>query len=560
MQGFLVSDSDQDDSRRVPIGDSITLGRTPDNGYVVDDNGASRQHVEIVRRDDNYYWEDLDSTNGTFMNDRPMLEGQLQSGDRLRIGNTVILFEVEEEPKKDAGAATSSLFRQTIIDENGVEATPAEVGESESLLNAVYTVMNDITTNYEPCSLVDSVLRTTMKAIDAQRGAVLFSDAHGEAFQPCPVCNYVHIIKDGILSHAEAGDFQISETVAHRVLNGGESVLYKDTGETREINLSESMMYMKLRSIICVPIRGKRGIFGVLYIDSDRPDVHYTHEQMLLSAAVGNSAGLALENARMHVEMLQKQRLEQELAYAGTIQEGFLIKTWPENDPRFQVYGETRPAKTVGGDFYDFVQPTPDSVGILIGDVSGKGIPAALSMAQLLAEFRAQTRNVHSPIDVLEVMNKTLVERSQRGMFCTLCYLLLDLTTGKVTCANAGHHPTLRVNRMDVNEFGEATGVPIGILEEDSWENTEFEIEKGDTILLYTDGIVEARGQATHAGGTPSDSIMEYGLDGLIELTRGLNGQEPKIVVEEVNKDIQRYCLPLLPHDDCTLIALRYVG
>lgn len=145
-------------------------------------------------------------------------------------------------------------------------------------------------------------------------------------------------------------------------------------------------------------------------------------------------------------------------------------------------------------------------------------------------------------------------------MFCTLCYLLIDLPSHKVQCANAGHHPVLRVNRLDVMEFGGATGVPLGILEDETWPNEEFEIEKNDTILLYTDGIIEARGEATHSGGTPIDSLQEYGLDGLLALTRGLHGQSPRVVVEEVNKDVQRFCLPRQPHDDCTLIALRYIG
>lgn len=109
---------------------------------------------------------------------------------------------------------------------------------------------------------------------------------------------------------------------------------------------------------------------------------------MLLSTAVGNSAGLALENARMHVQIVEKNRTDSEIQHAWQIQQGFLINEWPEDDARFKVYGDTRPAKTVGGDFYDFVQPDDAHVGLLIGDVSGKGVPAALTMAQLLTEFR----------------------------------------------------------------------------------------------------------------------------------------------------------------------------
>lgn len=546
--------SDKEKKTRVPVRDSVVIGRTADCDFVINDVAASRHHVRIEARNGEFHWKDLGSTNGTMVNGRPLTEGKLEHGDRIQIGTTEIRFEIEsvtEDKPGMFGASTKPL-------PEGPEAMP--VPSADRLLDAVYQVMNEIATNYEPCSLVDSILQTTMRAIDAQRGAVLFAGESAEDLKPCPVCGFVHTIREGVLSHTNVGDIKISGTVARRVLRGGESVLYQDTAQDAEFDAAESIVALRLRSIICVPLRGNMGILGILYIDSDRPKQYYTHEHMLLSTAVGHSAGLALENAQMHQQLLEKQRIEQDIEYAGIIQEGFLQKKWPEADPRFEVYGDTRPAKTVGGDFYDFVQPDVNTIGVLIGDVSGKGVPAALAMAQMLAEFRVRAMQEPSPAEVLRWLNVTMTERSRRGMFCTACYLTVDLRTGTVTCANAGHHAVLRVNRLGVQEFGQALELPLGILRETRYENEQTQLDPDDTLLLYTDGIIEARGAATHNGLEDANETDEYGLDALKILAKGLYGMSPKLLVEEVLKDVLRFCEPASPHDDCTLLGLRYLG
>ncbi len=151
----------------------------------------------------------------------------------------------------------------------------------------------------------------------------------------------------------------------------------------------------------------------------------------------------------------------------------------------------------MGGDFYDFVHTSSDHVGILIGDVSGKGVPAALTMAQLLAEFRLRAREFESPAAVLGALNADLAERAQRGMFCTLCYIVIDLPTGRYRGANAGHHPCLHMGGKGISFICEASGPPAGIVPVVDWEVEEGVLSPGDSLLLYTDGIIEARKMIT---------------------------------------------------------------
>lgn len=558
MRGFVMAIAGDSANTRVPVEQSLVLGRTSECGVVVDDGAASRRHMEILRRGPKFYWRDLGSTNGTIVNGRRMLEGELRHGDKIQIGESEFVFEVEADTNGEADIPGESLpdstaFRETVLEGGRVVPQANQPSKSEYLLKAVYEVMNDIATNYEPCSLVDRILVTTMKAIDAQRGAVLFAGAE-HVLEPCPVCNHIHVIENNELRAADPGEIAISNSVVERVLRGGESVLYRDTGGVGDLNVSESIMSLKLRSIICVPLRGKTGVIGVLYIDSTRPNQQYSHDDMLLSTAVGNSAGLALENAQMHRQILEKQRVDQEIEHAWTIQEGFLVRDWPGDDPRFEVFGEMRPAKTVGGDFYDFVRPNEDTVGILIGDVSGKGVPAALTMAQLLAEFRLRALELASPAEVLHRLNSTFVTRSQRGIFCTMAYLRLNLRTGKLICANAGHHGAVRIGAADALVCGDATGLPIGILEPGTWIDEEIDVQPGETFLLYTDGIVEARSATEHAV-----DDREYGIERVVELARGWAGA-PRGLLQRLMDDVTRYCAPNLPHDDCTMIALRYTG
>lgn len=554
LRGYLVNENT---GNRVPVGTVLTIGRTSDCGLVIDDSAASRRHVEITARGNTFVWKDLGSTNGTYLNGSRMLAGELKPGDTIRIGETELRFELDEVPDSPASAMDQTMFRETVMNATGQVTTGVKQGKTAELLQAVYSVMNEIASNYDPCLLIDRILETTMRAINAQRGALFLANENADLL-PCAACHKVHTIRNGVLEGRDLDDVRISSTVASRVLQNGESVLYQDTDADGELNTAESVISLKLRSIVCVPLRAKNSIMGVLYIDSDRVNQPYTEEDVLLATSVGSSAGLALENVQMHNEILEKQRIEQEIGTAWSIQEGFLVKDWP-SDPRFEVFGETRPAKTVGGDFFDFVHINPGKVGILIGDVSGKGVPAALTMAQLLAEFRLRAREFDSPAAVLAALNADLCERAQRGMFCTMAYLVLDLATGRLTGANAGHLPCLRVNARDANYFCEATGPPMGILPAPVWTDETVQLEPGDMVLLYTDGIAEARRAADEAG-SPERGIEEYGNERLARFAAERHAHSPARLLAELVEEVHAFAAPLPPHDDCTMIALRYIG
>jgi sigma-B regulation protein RsbU (phosphoserine phosphatase) len=554
-KAFIVLGSGEE-RRRVPVESSLVVGRAGHCGLVIRDSAASRQHLEIRASTNGYVCRDLKSRNGTWVNGVQTAGCALHDGDRIQIGETTLLFEVGAKP---AGPAPSdkTVFLQTVLDPSGREKELQPSSVSKDFLEAAYTLMNALASNFDSCELVDRILQITTEGIRAQRGAVLFAGQGGELL-PCQVCGRVHMIRNGVLQPADVSQIEISTTVARRVLDRGENVLFQSAHADSLVDTSASISAFNLTSILCVPIRTKDKIQGILYVDTDVSDRAYTQDDLLLAAAAGNSAGLALQNASNHQALLEKQRLEQDIEAAWTIQEGFLVNEWPTDDPRCEVYGTTQPAKIVGGDFYDFAHIDDDRVGILIGDVSGKGMPAALAMAQLLAEFRMGAHGVSSPTELLDRLNENLVARSQRGMFCTVCLIALNLRSSRYLGANAGHHPALLASQQRVVTTLEASGPPLGILPGASWTDVEGFLDPGDTLFLYTDGIIEARaGTTVVPAGQPA---VEYGIDNLKAVVQAEQGGGPRRLVEAVLRDVQQFCSPMPPHDDCTAISLRFHG
>lgn len=554
MQRAYVVTGSGKESRRVPVGSTLVVGRGGGCDLVIRDLAASRKHLEIRRIGDVYECRDLESSNGTLVNGKPIATVQLRDGDEIRVGTTSMSFDLDRRVERTPVEKT--VFLQTVIDSSGREKVPTP-SRSKELLEAAYTLMNSLSSNFNPCELADNILETTMRAVRAQRGAVLFSGEDHE-LRPCSECGHVHTICDGVPRSADLDEIEISESVARRVLRDGENVLFQSAHSDGVIDPSASIAALKLTSILCVPIRTRSSIYGILYIDTDLADHEYSEDDMLLAAAAGNSAGLALENATIHRDLLDKQRIDQDIEAAWTIQESFLVSDWRMDDSRLEVYGLTRPAKVVGGDFYDFARLDEDHVGLLIGDVSGKGVPAALTMALLLAEFRLCATGAESTAEVMRRLNTRMVGRSRRGTFCTAALVALNLRTGNLIAANAGHHPVLRISADRVSTLLPASGPPLGILEGVDWSDESATVEPGETLLLFTDGIVEARdGELENAG---ARDVQEYGLEGLEKVARRMYGRPPRDLVEAVLADVDRHCSPLVPHDDCTMIALRYHG
>ena len=243
---------------------------------------------------------------------------------------------------------------------------------------------------------------------------------------------------------------------------------------------------------------------------------------------------------------VEKERLESELQFAHLVQEGFLPDA-PPNIKGYQFAAKTIPARFVGGDFFDFIPLRDNRLGLLIGDVSGKGVSAALFMARLLSDFRYLSQDHPQPADLMYEVNNILVDRSRQGMFATAAFLLLDLAGKKILSVNAGHHPIL-TRRKDgtIIEQGRVGGIPLGILSDKVYEQEEIAVENGDLIFLYTDGAVE-----------PANKNGEqFGINRMRKIISN-SSAGPAAVIDILREKIQTFSSHAPPHDDITFLAFK---
>lgn len=266
---------------------------------------------------------------------------------------------------------------------------------------------------------------------------------------------------------------------------------------------------------------------------------------------IADHVGAALANARAFEELeivtAENERIHSELKFAKLVQEGFLPQK-PPSFPNYDFAAKMLPAKFVGGDFYDFIPLKNDRLAIVLGDVSGKGVSAALYMAQLLSDFRYLSQTEPTPENLLQKVNQIVCERSRRGMFATAIFLLLDRATNKLTLANAGHHPALLKGPFNkITTVGHSSGIPLGILPEAQYSSEEIQLQKGNTVLLYTDGATE-----------PFNEDKEpFGLIRIYEIME--TSPSPKELIRELQTSIENFTHKANLQDDLTLLTFKVI-
>ena len=304
----------------------------------------------------------------------------------------------------------------------------------------------------------------------------------------------------------------------------------------------------RTKSMIAVPLKVGERITGVAQVINRLDGDPFDADDLELFAALCGMAAIAIENAKMHGSLMEKQRLVKDMEFARTVQESFL----PQHAPEVRNYkfsAHYTPAQEVGGDFYDFIRLDRGRTGIVIGDVSGKGVPAALYMAKLGSDLRTLAFTEGDPAAALTKLNVLLAERSRRGMFATLLYVELDGETGRLIMANAGHLPPL-LKKADgsVGKLPTAGSAPLGILPTLSFTRQLASLEPGDTVVLYTDGIIEAM--------NARDELYGYER---FEALIAVSPADPEAMKAAIVEDVNRFTGLSPQHDDMTLVCFGAV-
>jgi phosphoserine phosphatase RsbU/P len=339
--------------------------------------------------------------------------------------------------------------------------------------------------------------------------AVLKADACSLLLADPPTEELVFTVAQGPASDQLRDSFRVKKGrgIAGHVFETGEPLLIEDVYQDPRFNPGfDHETGYRTRSMLCVPIQTKDRIIGVTQVMNRLDGRPFTVEDLETLLLLCSHAAVAIESARMHQALMRRQRMESDLAFARSIQLSFLPQESPVV-PGFCFEAHYQAALEVGGDFYDFIPLDDNRLGILIGDVSGKGVSSALYMAKLTSDFRLLAIRHKDPAVLMARLNNLLCERSCCGMFVTLCYIVLELSNGSLTYVNAGHIPPFLWNARDpdrnVRMLREGGGPPTGIEPGLVYQPGQCILKGGDRLLMTTDGLTEAMNDAGERFGIP---------------------------------------------------------
>jgi len=392
--------------------------------------------------------------------------------------------------------------------------------------------------------LLTDIVDHSVEITKAERGFLILLDAQG---QP-----YIRVAR-GRDGREVQEDLRFSRSIVRGVLETGEPKLATVQSDADALELSRSVYDLKIRAVMCVPLlpQSDPGAKpkGVLYVDSRVATREFDHRDLGLFAALSQHISIALENARLHLDSLEKTRLENSLELARAIQSG-LMPPVPRDIPGIDVHGWYRPAERTSGDFYDFVRTSDGRLAVVVGDVTGHGIGPALITATAQATARSFLRVLPDPAQAVTLLDQDLSERMEEGLFLTLLVVTVD-EAGRIEVVNAGHEAPLVYRRGDFLDCEGESGVALGMLpEEPHGISASLQLESGDVFVAFTDGLIEA-----HPSGNRE---VLFGIERVRELVA--EHADKGASAEELTRALAEAALAFSEggqEDDITLVVIR---
>jgi sigma-B regulation protein RsbU (phosphoserine phosphatase) len=456
--------------------------------FVIDDDRVSRIHARIWQENDMYWIEDRESRNRTILNGEDIRgkgKRALANGDVFVICDLRIEF-FKEDPDQVEEEITSTIEIQSSQDsKNILEMQPAEK------LALLLEIMTELTTTMNVDDLWPLIAGQLLRVFQQADRVLLFADEK-EIESRCP-----RVLRSRQEEDRKAARF--SRGIVRNCLKTGNAFLCEDLKGARPKNVTEeSVAQSQIRSVLCAALKGRaEHPHGVIQLDTQDAKRKFTRTDLDFLVAVAGQMALTLENAA-------RAGLERDLQTARQIQRGFL----PGANPRLPSYQFERlnlSAQEVGGDYYDFITLPDGRVAVLLGDASGKGIPAALLMARFSAAAQNAILSEPSLARAVAKLNQQVSDMKRSDNFITLVATLIDPHAHTITYVNAGHPPPIHFrNASGSRDFAFSTdrsGFPLGMFEDAAYQEYSMPLAPGDSLLLYSDGVPDMRNQ-THSFGT----------------------------------------------------------
>jgi serine phosphatase RsbU (regulator of sigma subunit) len=525
--------------RVVPIAKTpFEIGRRETNDLRLAGSEVSRDHAEVLTIDNAYVLRDRTSRYGTYVNGEQVTERTLVHGDRIRLGRSggaemvFLTAETEAVPERTATTTAIGDLRQIATLLEGLRA----LGTGR--------VLDDV---------LSMVLDSAIDVSGAERGFIMLAPPDADDLEFKMARGRGHSTLPG-------SSFATSRKIPEEVFRTGEPRLVADLLDGDLASVHMGTVALGIRNVLCVPLRlvryldkaeavGEERRIGVLYLDSREKGILMSNSTRAALETLATEAAVAIENARLYRETMEKARMEQEMRIAAEIQQSLLPKM-ARSGTFFNAAAASLPCRSIGGDFYDYVDLPTGALGFALGDVAGKGPPAALLSAMMQGMFAAQAATSDSPSQTIARVNLALYKRGIESRFVTLMYGALH-PDGRLTYCNAGHNPPLVISGSDgaltVRRL-ECGGPIVGLFENATYDEDTVTLAKGDWLIVFSDGVSEAM----------SLTADEYEEERIVKLVEKNLALEPRKLLEALFADVRQFTRGAPQSDDITAMVLRY--
>ncbi|HTM38276.1 MAG TPA: SpoIIE family protein phosphatase [Terriglobales bacterium] len=514
----------------------FSIGRKMEKDLAIADPRVSRDHALIISENGKFFVEDQGSKHGTFVNGERVQRKALERNDRLEFGARDTIYAVFHPQH-----VTTNTARDFLSQISGIQISN-EVSDLEKL-----TIFLEAARKLNTTGVLDEILLTlldvTLKLTGAERGYVFLKTAEGKLRLAAGRNSRGEILLD---------DTTISHSILEESLRANSEFLLSDTSRSLDLTGRQSIVAYDLRTVICIPLRKlqvqskSRGeavatgeTLGALYVDSRFASKDISKVSGDLLHVVATEAASLIENARLVQAEEESRRYQQELAIAATIQQRLMAVTIPEV-PFARLNGKNLSCKEIGGDFFDAVN-TEDGLAVVLADVAGKGVSAALLASTLQGMIYSQLV-AHTPLpDIAASANRYLTSKHIGEKYATVVIARLR-RDGELEFVNCGHIPPLFVCGSEVIRPSHGN-LPVGLMPDVTYESDRYSLHAGDRLVLVTDGVTEAE--------NPEGEFFD---------NERLEAAAKKGSMKDIFEAVSQFCAGNPLSDDCTVVELSYSG
>ncbi len=527
-----------------------TLGRSPDCEFSILNSTVSRKHVEFeVTNDHRYFITDLGSHNGTTVNQMPVTDKvEINGKDRICFGEAE--FKIGSGENGSINISPSITTRLADHDpeksvflsiKEVLKPLPAKVIELPNVLPTLFEMAKTLVLPEPKEVMLKRSLELISKVIPAERLAILTTEDNKDKNS-----DEVIIAASLNTSEKELGNLILSKTIINDILTNKNAILIGNPMDDPHFANQQSIIMSEMKSALAVPLFDEGEVLGILYVDTTNPLHRYNNDYLKLLGAFGNIIASRLVNYALLNIRADRQLIEAELKRASSIQKKLLDMPQAEI-PGYKICALQEQCRSVGGDMFDICLSLEGHLIFMVADVSGKGMGAALLMSNILASFRILFNNKKFELSeaVKQVSNQLYIHSAQED-FATLFMGVIDPKSNELTFVNAGHNPPILMRQNKTIEYLDPSGIMIGAFPLMEWTETKVNLNVGDLVVVYSDGVTEAEGPECQYGEEKLEQFIKNNLD-----------IDPDKVASTLMQDIKTFAGSSPQSDDITMLIVK---